>query len=643
MVWHKTMKNRRKLRTLFVLAGLLFVVTSVASGLWSALTFARMSAEVGETLQQSQEKIDVTAILSQELEREDDALLLALSGDLESARQALVSHREVFDQSYQRLLQLLQTSSELEAARSLRQNADRYRAVGDRLFDGSSGNQLATYHEVVNPVLRRAVSDCAQLRELTFRSMQAAGIKAGDEARRALGVVMAVSLVALFVSTVTALQLARRVVGPISNLTESVDALRRGEFEKRVPVDTSDELGRLAVGFNKMAEALDDFRRSNLGETIRAKETLESTLAALPNAVIVVDPAGKITALNHSAHTVLETAGNPDADRMEELPLSPEHLELIHDALDGKRRPVNRTDYSRTLPITLEGRTHKLLPTVVPIAQFSAERSGAVLVLDDVTDFVRLDELRTELIALVSHELRTPLTTLQMNLLMLREGGKGLQDRQRDILDGAIAGSEDLSRTIDELLDLSRVEAGQLRLMKDRVDLNALVGQAVTTFRPRYVSAGVHLQVISECRQATVIADGPRLSLVLSNLLSNSLKYTPPGGHVEVRLSLQNAGGIPGEFLQIAVSDTGPGVPEEFRDRIFEKFFRVEHQEPKSFLSGQGAGFGLYLCRQIVEAHGGGIRCEVRKNQSGTTIAFEIPVDNLGGLAGVRPADIRLS
>lgn len=625
------MKKLKKLRTRFVLAGLLFVVTTVASGFWSTHTFARMSAEVRETLQQSQEKIDVIAILSQELEREDDALLLALSGELAPAQQELTSHRKGFDQSYQRLLQLLETPSELEAALSLRKNADEYRLVGNSLFDGSASDKLATYHKVVNPELRQAVSDCSQLRELVFRSMQAVGIKAGDEADSARSVVMMISMVALLISTVTALQLARSVVSPISTLTKSVDALRHGEFEKRVPVDSSDELGRLAVGFNNMAEALDDFRRSNHGETLRAKQTLESTLAALPNAVIVVDPSGTITALNQSARTVLKTAGNPDADRMEELPLSTEHLELIRDALAGKRQTINRIDYSRTLSITLEGKTHKLLPTVVPIAQFSEELTGAVLVLDDVTDFVRLDELRTELIALVSHELRTPLTSLRMNLLMLLEDSEALQDRQRDILDGASAGCEDLSRTIDELLDLSLVEAGQLRLMKDRVDLNGLAMQAVSSFRSRYLSAGVDLHFTSECPNAIVLADGPRLSLVLSNLLGNSLKYTPHGGQVQVRLSLQNAGVSHGEYLQIAVSDTGPGVPEKFRDRIFEKFFRVEHQEPKSFIPVKGTGFGLYLCRQIIEAHNGRICCEVHNNQLGTIIAFEIPADNLQG------------
>jgi NtrC-family two-component system sensor histidine kinase KinB len=394
-----------------------------------------------------------------------------------------------------------------------------------------------------------------------------------------------------------------------------------------VPVDSSDELGRLAVGFNNMADALEDFRRSNLGETLRAKETLESTLAALPNAVIVVDPSGKITALNAAARSVLDAAGRHDASRMEELPLSPGHLRAIRDALEGKRPFVNRTDYSRSVPVSVNGRTIKLLPTAVPIPQFSGDRFGAVLVLDDVTDFIRLDELRAELIALVSHELRTPLTSLRMNILMLREGADALEERQRDILDAAIGGCEDLGRTIDELLDLSRVEAGQLRLMKDRVDLNGIVGQLVTSLRPRFAAAGVGLETVSECRDAVVLADGPRLAVVLSNLLSNALKYTPPGGWVGIRVSRQNAGSNGKEYLQIAVSDTGSGVPEEYRDRIFDKFFRVEHQRSKSAFAVQGTGFGLYLCRQIIEAHGGKIYCKVVKNQTGTTIAFDIPAD----------------
>jgi two-component system, NtrC family, sensor histidine kinase KinB len=629
------MRRVTQLRTRFLMAGLLFVITTVASGLWSAYTFARMSSEVSETLEQSQKKIDVTAILSQELEREDDALLLILSGNLDRARTDLASQRVVFDRSYQRLAELITTEEERVAAGSLRRNADEYREAGDNLFNVPASDRLSAYHADVNPILRLAVADAALLRELTFRSMQAVGIEAGAQARQAFGVVMLVSLVALVVSTVTALQLTRSVVGPIATLTESVEGIRRGEFDKRVQVATSDELGTLASGFNNMASALDEFRRSNLGETLRAKETLESTLAALPNAVIVVDPAGQIATLNAVARAVLDAKSSGGITSMNELPFMPDHLTQIRDALEGKRSSANRADYSRSVLVHLDGRMIRLLPTAVPIPQSSGNRYGAVLVLEDVTDFVRLDELRTELIALVSHELRTPLTSLRMNMLMLREQAHVMQERQRDLLDAALAGCEDLGRTIDELLDLSRIESGQLRLSKMPVDLKALVDQLVAGFRPRFAAAGVDLQCVAECQKAIVLADRSRLTVVISNLLTNALKYTPLGGSVEARVSTQNAGFNGAQNLQIAVSDTGPGVPMEFQEQIFEKFFRVEHQTSKSGVSAQGTGFGLYLCRQIVEAHGGRIRCISREDGPGTTIRFEIPSERLS----VRSAD----
>jgi NtrC-family two-component system sensor histidine kinase KinB len=249
-----------------------------------------------------------------------------------------------------------------------------------------------------------------------------------------------------------------------------------------------------------------------------------------------------------------------------------------------------------------------------------------VVVLNDVTEYVRLDELRAELIALVSHELKTPLTTLRMNLLLLGERPDDLTSRQGEILSTAIAGCEDLAGTIDELLDLSRIEAGQLRLALTPVDLHALVEEAVRRFSPRYAEAGVALTASRECPRAAVLADPPRLALVLSNVLSNALNYTPEGGRVTVHVSSrQNAGSPARDLLRVAVTDSGPGIPEELRDRVFEKFFRIESQRTLGRTAVQGAGFGLYLCRQIIEAHGGSIRCEPGDWGRGTRIALHLP------------------
>jgi NtrC-family two-component system sensor histidine kinase KinB len=198
-----------------------------------------------------------------------------------------------------------------------------------------------------------------------------------------------------------------------------------------------------------------------------------------------------------------------------------------------------------------------------------------------------------------------------MNLLLLQEKPENLTPRQREILTAAVSGGEELAGTIDELLDLTRIEAGQLRLQQQHVDLDVLLEQVVRTLRPRYEDAQVGLQLVKDVPAAAVRGDAARLRIVFANLLVNALKYTPRQGEVTVRLaSVQDA--VPGAkpYLQITVTDSGPGIPPEFRERVFERFFRVEHQREGGPEGVRGAGIGLYLCRQIIEAHGGSIRCE---------------------------------
>jgi NtrC-family two-component system sensor histidine kinase KinB len=176
---------------------------------------------------------------------------------------------------------------------------------------------------------------------------------------------------------------------------------------------------------------------------------------------------------------------------------------------------------------------------------------------------------------------------------------------------------------------LTRIEAGQLRLTQERVDLYAGIEQVVGNLRPRYEDAQIELRIDREAGEATVRGDAARLRIVFANLLTNALKYTPAGGKVVVRVSSgQNAALPKTALLQIAVTDTGPGIPAEFRERVFEKFFRVEHQRSGVVEGVRGAGIGLYLCRQIVEAHGGRIYCEPVEDGVGTRIALTLAVDD---------------
>jgi signal transduction histidine kinase len=449
----------RSLRTRFLLAGVLLVAVMGACGAWSVVTFTRLSAVIGETLRDNQDKIDLTAALASGLEREDDALLLALSGNASKARRERAEARRRFEDNFARLQDVLVVGDEREASDGLRRHVDAYRRAGDALLGARDpATARETYHEHVNPALREAVADCGRLRELSFRAMRQAGREADKQARRASQILAALALAALMCVIAVTWRLARTV-------------------------------------------------------------------------------------------------------------------------------------------------------------------------LADVTAFARLNELRSELVAVASHELKTPLTTLRMNLLLLRERADNLTARQTELLAAAVQAAEELAETIDELLDLTRIEAGQLRLQRERVDLDVLVEQAAHSLRPRFQDAAIRLRIVHETPAILPSGDAARLRIVLLNLLDNALKYTPSGGEVAVRLTSSND--TPPR-LRIIVSDTGLGVPAEFRERIFEKFFRVEHHQEGEGKGAHGAGIGLYLCRQIVEAHGGSIRCESGADGRGTQFAIQLEPDDAG-------------
>jgi NtrC-family two-component system sensor histidine kinase KinB len=744
----------QSLQTRFLVAGCFLVLITVAGGAWSAFTLAHLSTVLGETLHESQQTIDVAASLSDALEREDDALLLALSGKVRNARNELAQQRQAFDEAYDRLRTQPGDPDQHEAVRALREHVDAYRQVGDALLEGGqSGTQeaseltaslaeilereddalllaltgkasdartevteqrrlfdesyarLATrlsgavernearvlqehatayrqvgdallskagqpdalqiyhqkvnpalrrvvadcgrirelnlqalqrgpeiYHQKVNPALRDAVADCSRIRELSFQAMQQVALQAGSETRKALGIVAGIALIALGLSTVVMVWLAQVMLRPIRELTRGVEAIRRDDFDYRVHVESEDELGRLAEGFNRMAETLADYRKSSLGELLLAKATSEATLAALPDAVIVVDPDGQIVSKNPLAASILKAMGGDKVTRFGDLPLPPAVARAVEETLRQGQTSGARPDLSQALSVSLNGQPLKILVTVVPIPQFLPRRAGAAIVLADVTEFARLDELRSEVVGIVSHELKTPLTSLQMNQLLLREKPDNLTERQRELLSAAIRGGEELAATIDGLLDLTRIEAGQLRLVQQRVDLGAVIDHVVRTQRQRYEDANVTLRFANDAPGAVVRGDAARLGLVFVNLLTNALKYSPRGSEVVVHLaSRQNAGAGSKPRLQITVTDAGPGIPPELRDRVFEKFFRVEDQHPDGPKGVRGTGIGLYLCREIIEAHGCTIACTTGEGGRGTRIAISVPADENQG------------
>jgi signal transduction histidine kinase len=253
-----------------------------------------------------------------------------------------------------------------------------------------------------------------------------------------------------------------------------------------------------------------------------------------------------------------------------------------------------------------------------PLYAEEGDIAGATILLQDVTRQHRFEELRNDLVATVAHELRTPLTSLRMAVHLLSEQAVGpLTVKQADLVYAAREDCDRLQSIVDELLDLSRIQADRIELRIGDHDPERLVADAIDAQESAASSRGVTLR--SEVLPGTpqVAIDVERIQLVLANLLGNAIRYGPPRGTVTVRARQTNGS------LRLEVHDEGPGVPEEFRQAIFEKYVRVPGAP------AGGAGLGLFISREVVRAHGGeiGVDCAPGK---GTTFWFTVPITGGG-------------
>ncbi|QDV39185.1 ATP-binding protein [Tautonia plasticadhaerens] len=604
-----------RMRLLVGLAPLLAIV--VALGVWAIVMFARLGGNIDVILRENYRSVLYAERMKEALERMDSALLFALGGEERQAREQFDEHRPGFEENLAAELDNLTLIAEGEPrmAADLQRTYREFVALSDRYFalgPERTEERRRLYFGRLLPtflVLKGRADDILRINQENMEAMD-------RNARRAAAVsirLMAVALLAsVAVGTAVALGLGRSILGPIRAVTAGARAVGRGDYDQVVPVVSRDELGEQAEAFNAMARRIRELQAAGAARLLRAQRTAQATIDSFPDPVIVVDPAGAAERANPAACRMLGVSGC-DGSAVSWAPPSAIR-EPLAAALRGEGDYLP-SRFEQAVTLRDDGQERALLPRVLAIRDEHGEPLGAAVVLLDITRFRRIDQLKNDLVSTVSHELKTPLTSLQMAVHLLLEEVVGpLSPKQVELLLAARQDAERLLGMVNDLLDLTRIEQGRVRLDLRPTALKDLLADAVARFEARARDAGIALEWSLAPGLPGVPVDRERVAHVFDNLVGNALEHTPRGGSVRLRAEAD------GDAVRFAVADTGAGIPAEHLPHLFEKFYRVPGGRTG------GAGLGLAITREIVAAHGGAIRAESTPGR-GTTFTFTLPTD----------------
>ncbi len=422
--------------------------------------------------------------------------------------------------------------------------------------------------------------------------------------RNYLGILAGVGAVSVLIAVIISAFSSHYISRSLRRLIAYARRVAKGESEERVDVSTSDELGWLARSLNLVSDQL----KQQMTEMIAERDRFETVLEGMTEGVIALDENRRVTMINKAGIMLLGLVGQPIGKTMLETIKIPELHELATGLQSGSKA---------TVEFTLPGTGSRKV-----LARAAARRSGnLVIVMLDVTELRRLENLRRDFVANVSHELRTPVSIMHASAETLLEGAIDDPTVARRFVQTLLKHSKRLSSLISDLLDISKIESGKYELELKAVPVGEALQRIAAEVETHASDQQVTVKVIVDS-DSIVRADARALDQILFNLTDNAIKYTPQDGRVELRASVKDG------VARIEVADNGPGIDKKHHKRLFERFYRVDPGRSREMGS---TGLGLAIVKHLVLAMHGEVGMQSNEPQ-GSLFWFELPADGTARL-----------
>lgn len=418
-------------------------------------------------------------------------------------------------------------------------------------------------------------------------------------------------VIALFITVVLGFFIARSITVPINDVTEKAEKMAQGDFSQEVSVKSDDEIGRLAEMFNLLRKQLN----LTLSEISNEKNKLETILKYMADGLIAVDLSGHIIHANPAAMSMLNITADDMENRHYDDIIRDYNENLIFDKLRENCKEGGVADIFSYGGYTFAVRYDRFKDE-------NARDVGIIMILQDITERQKLENMQMDFVANVSHELKTPLTTIKSYTETLLTGRVDDPDTAAQFLGIIDTEADRMNRLVKDLLQLSRLEHKQEKWNKKESNLISLLKSVVTKVELTAKNKNQHLNCIfDESQKIMTVFDRDGIEQVLMNVLSNAIKYTQEGGRIDID-AMQF-----GKDARLIVADNGIGIPEKELSRVFERFFRVDKARSRAM---GGTGLGLAISKQIIEEHNGSIEIESKEGK-GTKVTITLPLSHARG------------
>lgn len=596
---------------------LIFIVilsTLTLSNLWAIFNFKVLNNTVEKIFDSNYKSIAAAQQMESIIERQDSLQLSYLSTKDQKYIDAFIKAEKEFQNFLKQAKNNVTEKGEKDFVSELDTSYNSYINTFYK-FLAKENLQTEYYFSEIFPKFEKIKSTCKNLLELNQNAMILKRKEADITTKKASFLMITLTIIMTFLGIIVIIHSTKKILYQFNIFIDKIKKISGKDYSQKIPLNMDKEFNKLGLAFNQMTKQLDIYKQMDIEKILNEKSKAEAIVESISDGIIVTDMNNNIILVNEAAEKIFNIKEQDVLDRqfLEGIN-NPKIFDSIQEVLKNK----NLKSSLKQIEISLASNNKKMYCKVyVSSISKNNENIGVITLLQDITKSKEIDKMKTEFIATVSHEFKTPLTSIGMSVdLLSADKDINSNPMHKDLIRIIKEEKERMVYLIKDLLDLSKIETGKSQIKLENCKLKSILENSIEDLK-NYCDeqeAEVTLENIDE--NLSVYADPSKISLVIKNLISNAVKYRKENVKPKILIDIIKKS----NNVIVSVKDNGRGIPQDYLEKIFEKFIQVKVSNDGKI---EGTGLGLSICKGIIKAHNGEIWVESTVDK-GSTFYFSL-------------------